>query len=243
VQPVLEALHSGERRIEKIWIAYGRAGTGAAKILSMARDRRIPVSRRDRATLDERAGTGKHQGVLALCAPVDRVPLETFLENLPSGQSRFLALVDGVQDPHNLGAVIRSACAAGVEGILLPDRRISPVTPVVAKASAGALERVPIVEAGNASEALRRIRDQGILVIGADPEGEKGLYELDLRGDLCLVLGGEGRGLRPGLQKYCHHRVAVPMIGAVDSLNVSVASGVLFYEVVRQRNFSSTRER
>jgi len=167
VQPVLEALEGGQRRIEKIWIAYGRSGIGAAKIVSLARDRRIPVSRRDRASLDERAGTGKHQGVVAVCAPVARVALDPFLAGLPAGRSRFLALLDGVEDPHNLGAVIRSACAAGVEGLLLPHRRVSPVTPVVAKASAGALERIPIVEAGNASDALRLMRDRGVVVLGA----------------------------------------------------------------------------
>jgi len=243
VQPVLEALLSGERRIEKIWMAYGRSGPGMARILSLARQRRVLVSQRDRATLDEKAGTDKHQGVLALCSPVTRIPLEPFLQGLPQGEPRFLALLDGVEDPHNLGAVIRTACSAGVQGILLPDRRISPVTPVVAKASAGALEHIPMVEVGNASEALRQVREQGILVIGADPDGDKNLYELDLRADLCLVLGGEGRGVRPGLRKLCDHRVKVPMVGPVASLNVSVASAVLFYEVVRQRRFSPGNKR
>jgi len=232
---VLEILQSGQRRIEKIWAAYGRTGPGVGRILSMARDRKIPVSRRDLNALTEKAGTGKHQGVVALCSPVERVALETFLEGLPGERRRFLVLLDGIEDPHNLGAVLRSACAAGVEGVLLPHRRVSPVTPVVAKASAGALERIPLVEAGNATEALRQVRERGILVIGADPEGETALYDTDLSGDLCLVLGGEGKGLRPGLHKHCDHRVAIPMTGPVASLNVSVASAVLFYEVVRQR--------
>ncbi len=236
VQPVLEALQGGQRRIEKIWVAYGRAGPGAARILSQARGRKIPVSRRDLNTLSEKAGTGKHQGVLALCSPVERIPLEDFLEGLPQGRRRFLVLLDGVEDPHNLGAVLRSACAAGVEGVLLPHRRVSPVTPVVAKASAGALERMPLVEAGNTTEALRRLQERGIQVIGADPAGEKALHDADLRGDLCLVLGGEGKGLRPGLHKHCDLRIAIPMTGPVASLNVSVAAAVLCYEVVRQRS-------
>jgi 23S rRNA (guanosine2251-2'-O)-methyltransferase len=232
---VQEALQGEERRIEKIWVAYGRAGAGIGKILAGARAQNIPVSRRDRSTLDEKAGTSKHQGVLALCALVGRMPLDDFLEGLPEDPPRFLALLDGVQDPHNLGAVIRSACAAGVGGILLPERRSCPVTPVVAKASAGALEHVPLVEAGNASEALRQMRDQGIVVIGADSDGEREIYDMDLRGDICVVLGGEGKGLRPGLRKQCDHLVSLPMTGPVASLNVSVASALMFYEVVRQR--------
>ncbi len=144
-------------------------------------------------------------------------------------------MLDEVQDPHNLGAILRTACASGVEGVLLPKHRTSPLTPAAVKTSAGAAEWVPLVRVGNAAEALRRIREEGIFVVGADASAGSEIYEQDFCRDVCVVIGGEGKGLRPVLKKNCDALVSIPMIGPIDSLNASVAAGILFYEVVRQR--------
>ena len=235
VQPVLEVLKSKGGRAEKIWVSFGRSGTAVQRILEQAKQQKTPVSFKDRASLDAKAGTTKHQGVLALVSGIETLALEPFLLQLPKEKPRFIALLDEVQDPHNLGAIVRTACASGVEGILLPKHRTCPLTPAAVKASAGAAEWVPLVRVGNAAEALRRIREEGIFVLGTDASARDEIYDQDFRQDVCVVIGGEGKGLRPVLKKLCDGLVSIPMIGPIDSLNASVAAGVLFYEVVRQR--------
>ena len=235
VQPVLEALKRKGGRAEKIWLAYGRSGPAIQRILEQAREQKIPVSFRDRASLDAKAGTAKHQGVLALISGIETLELDAFLRRLPGAGGRFIVLLDEVQDPHNLGAVVRTACAAGVEGILLPKHRTSPLTPAAVKASAGAAAWVPLVRVCNAAEALRTLRREGIIVIGADASARDEIYDQDFRRDVCVVIGGEAKGLRPVIRKLCDGLVSIPMTGPIDSLNASVAAGILFYEVVRQR--------
>ncbi len=241
VQPVLEALKSKGSRAEKIWIAFGRSGAAVQGIFEQARQHKTPVSFKDRASLDAKAGTSKHQGVLALLSGIETVELEPFLRRLPGERRRFIVLLDEVQDPHNLGAIVRTACAAGVEGILLPKHGTSPLTPAAAKASAGAVEWVPLVRVGNAAEALRAIREEGIFVLGADASAGTRVYDQDLCQDICVVIGGEGKGLRPVVKKQCDGLVSIPMIGPIDSLNASVAAGILFYEVVRQRATAASK--
>ena len=235
IQPVLEALKSREGRVEKIWIAFGRSGPAVRRMVEQARQQGIPFSFKDRRSLDGKAGTSKHQGVLALLAAAATIELESFLRELPGERRRFIALLDQVQDPQNLGAIIRTACAAGVEGLLLPKHGTCPLTPAAVKASAGAAQWVPLVRVGNAAEALVRVREAGFFLLGADPAAGCEIYEQDLDRDLCLVIGGEGKGLRPVLKKRCDELVSIPMIGPIDSMNASVAAGILFYEVVRQR--------
>lgn len=235
VQPVLEALKSRERRVEKIWIAFGRSGPAVRRMVDQARQQGIPFSFKDRRSLDAKAGTSKHQGVIALLALAAGIDLDSFLQELPEERRRFIALLDHVQDPQNLGAIIRTACAAGVEGLLLPKHGTCPLTPAAVKASAGAAQWVPLVRVGNAAQALERIREEGFFLLGADPAGGSEIYEQDLRRDVCLVIGGEGKGLRPGLKKLCDELVSIPMVGPVASMNASVAAGILFFEVLRQR--------
>ncbi len=235
VQPVLQALKSGTGRAEKVWIAFGRSGAALQRILEQAKGQKIPVTFKDRSALDTKAGTSKHQGVLALLSGIETLELEPFLAQLHGGRPRFLVLLDGVQDPRNLGAILRTACAAGTDGVLLPKHRTCPLTPTAVKASAGAAERVPLVRVGNAAETLRRIREEGLLILGADPSAGGEVYDQDLCRDVCFVIGGEGKGLRPVMEKVCDAVVSIPMIGPIDSLNVSVAAGILFYEVLRQR--------
>lgn len=243
VQPVLEALKSRARHIEKVWIAFGRSGGAVQRVLEQARKHRIPVSFKDRPSLDAKAGTSKHQGFLALLSGTATLELEPFLQELPKESRRFLALLDGVQDPHNLGAIVRTACAAGLEGILLPKHGTSPLTPAAVKASAGAVEWVSLVRVGNAAQALRRVREKGVLILGADPAAGSRIHDQDLCQDLCLVIGGEGGGLRPVVKKACDDLVSIPMIGPIGSMNASVAAGILFYEVVRQRGLEAARAR
>ncbi len=241
VQPVLEALKSKAGRAEKIWVAFGRSGTAVQSILDQAKKQKTPVTFKDRAALDAKAGTSKHQGILALLSEIETLELEPFLRQLPRERPRLLALLDEIQDPHNLGAILRTACAAGVDGVLLPKHRTSPLTPAAIKVSAGAAEWVPLVRVGNAAETLRRIREEGFSVLGADASTDRKIYDQDLCRDVCVVIGGEGKGLRPVLKKVCDATVSIPMIGPIDSLNASVAAGILFYEVVRQRAAEASR--
>ncbi|MEW6441753.1 MAG: 23S rRNA (guanosine(2251)-2'-O)-methyltransferase RlmB [bacterium] len=234
VQPVLETLRQEAPGIEKIWIAYGRSGPPVRKLLSLAREHKIPVSFRDRSSLDSKARTAKHQGVVALTAAASSEDFDAFWESLPGRARRFLTLLDEIQDPHNLGAILRTACAAGLEGVLLPRERTSPVSPVVIKASAGTARSVRLIRLGSAVRTLQALRERGVRIVGADPGAGRKIYEIDLRTDLCLVVGGE-KGLRPALQSLCDVLVSIPMSGQVESLNASVAAAILFYEVVRQR--------
>lgn len=235
VQPVLEALEACPERIEKIWIAYGRSGAAVERILALARQAKVPFSLRDRGALDEKSGGSPHQGVVALVAAAEPVPFDRFLESLRWGSGILVALLDEVQDPHNLGAILRTACAAGVQAVLLPRHRTCPVTPAVVKASAGAAQRVPLVRVGSVVRALERLKERGIFILGADPKADLNLYAADLARDLCILIGGEGRGLRPVLKRLCDSIVAIPMPGPVESLNASVAAAILFYETVRRR--------
>lgn len=235
VQPVLEALEACPQRIEKIWIAYGRSGPAVQRILALARQARVPFSSRDRAALDEKAGGAPHQGVVALAAAAEPIPFDGFLEGLEPGSGVFVALLDEIQDPHNLGAILRTACAAGVQGVLLPRHRTCPVTPAVVKASAGAAGRMPLVRVGSTVRALERLKERGIFILGADPKAEQDLYSAELADDLCILVGGEGKGVRPVLKRLCDSVVAIPMPGPVESLNASVAAAILFYEVIRRR--------
>lgn len=235
VQPVLEALEACPERVEKIWIAYGRSGPAIQRILALARRGKVPFSLRDRAALDEKTDGAPHQGVVALAAAAEPVPFDGFLGSLEGKTGILVALLDEVQDPHNLGAILRTACAAGVQAVLLPRHRTCPITPAVVKASAGAAERVPLVRVGSVVRALERLKERGVFILGADPKAEQNLYTAELGRDLCILIGGEGRGLRPVLQRLCDSVVAIPMPGPVESLNASVAAAILFYEVIRRR--------
>ncbi len=235
VHPVLQALRTSPETVLKIWIAFGRRGPEAHKVVSRAREFDIPVTYKDRRALDRHAGTTNHQGIVALVS--ERIPLtlREVLETKKTHDLGFLILLDTVQDPHNLGAIIRTADAAGVDAVILPRHRTAPLTPAVAKTSAGALETVPLCRITNVAESIRVLKEKGFWVCGADPEGEITLFEADFRTNVCLVLGGEGKGLRPLVKERCDVRIRIPQWGTVPSLNLSVAAALLLYEVRRQR--------
>jgi 23S rRNA (guanosine2251-2'-O)-methyltransferase len=232
IHPVYEALVRGERPIERIHLRRGAASGRLRRILEMAESRGIPVRREDTDRLDRESGGRLHQGVMALAGGVLRtVPLSQLLE----APSPLIVVLDHVQDPQNLGAVIRTAETAGATGLVVTARRSAPLSPAVARASAGAVEHVAIHRAGNLVAALREMKGKGIWVVGVDPGGESLWTAFDYRSPVALVLGGEHRGIRRLVRESCDVRVRLPLGGRVESLNVSVAAGIVLFEAVRQR--------
>jgi 23S rRNA (guanosine2251-2'-O)-methyltransferase len=235
IHPVEEALLNKAERVQKVWIAYGRSGEKSRNIMSLARGLHIPVVYKDRKALDQQAGTSGHQGVMALLADKAPQSLEDILTASTREAHHLLLILDHIQDPRNLGAIIRTANVMAVEGIILSRHRSASITPAVAKVSAGALETTPIATVTNVAQTVRTLKGRGLWVFGADPEGEKTPYETDFCQDICIVVGGEGKGLTPLVKRQCDLLVRIPHYGNITSLNVSVAVGVILYEVVRQR--------
>lgn len=230
--PVAEALRSG-RALNKVMVQDG--ARGVTEIISAAREKGVAVEFVKSDKLDKLAQGVRHQGVVAYAAPVEFKTLEDALKKAAAkGEAPFLLLLDELQDPQNLGALIRTADAAGVHGILLPKRRSCPLNAVVAKISAGAVEYVPVIQIGNIVQQLKDLKKQGFWVAGADMDG--GPYtKVNLTGPLVLVIGAEGKGLGRLVKENCDIIVSLPMQGGVNSLNAAAAGAVLMYEVVRQR--------
>ena len=232
---VFEAL-SSKRPVNKIFIKMGLQGGSLGKILAAAQGAAVPVEYVQPEKLDRMAPGIRHQGIVALASPITFSSLETVLERAASrNEIPFLLLLDELQDPQNVGALIRSADAAGVHGVLLPRRRSCPLNMVVAKISAGAVNYVPVVQIGNIVQTLRRLKEQGFWVVGADMEGDSLYFETDLDRPLVLVVGAEGKGMGHLVKENCDMLVRIPMQGGVNSLNASAAGAVLLDEVVRQR--------
>lgn len=230
--PVAEALRSG-RALNKVMVQDG--ARGVTEIIAAAREKGVAVEFVKSDKLDKLAQGVRHQGVVAYAAPVEFKTLEDALKKAAAkGEAPFLLLLDELQDPQNLGALIRTADAAGVHGILLPKRRSCPLNAVVAKISAGAVEYVPVIQIGNIVQQLKDLKKQGFWVAGADMDG--GSYtKANLTGPLVLVIGAEGKGLGRLVKENCDIIVSLPMQGGVNSLNAAAAGAVLMYEVVRQR--------
>lgn len=225
-------------KVREIVVATGRHDRRLAGVIATAEARGIAVRRLPRAELDRLVPGVRHQGVIAtLAIPLAEVSREqdltAFLEELT--EPPFLLVLDGVQDPHNLGACLRTADAAGVQAVIVPRDRAAGITPVVRKVACGAAESVRLFTVTNLARSLRQLREAGVWIYGASGDVDRSLYDADLRGPLALVLGGEGKGLRRLTRELCDFLVAIPMVGQVESLNVSVAAGVLLYEARRQR--------
>lgn len=232
---VTEALKSG-RGINKLWIASGDREGSVAEIAALAKERGIVVQYVERAKIEALAGGHRHQGVLAYVAPVPYAELEDILKAAEAkGEAPFLVLLDELEDPHNLGALLRTADATGVHGILIPKRRSVSLNATVAKTSAGAVEYVPVAHIGNIAQTLKKLKEKGFWVAGADMDGEKAYYEADLTGPLVLVVGSEGKGMSRLTKEACDFIVRMPMVGRINSLNASVAGSILMYESMRQR--------
>ena len=232
---VTEALKSG-RGINKLWIASGDREGSVSEIAALAKERGIVVQYVERAKIESLAGGHRHQGVLAYVAPVPYAELDDILKAAEAkGEAPFLVLLDELEDPHNLGALLRTADATGVHGILIPKRRSVSLNATVAKTSAGAVEYVPVARIGNIAQTLKKLKEKGFWVAGADMDGEKAYYEADLTGPLVLVVGSEGRGMSRLTKEACDFIVSMPMVGRINSLNASVAGSILMYESMRQR--------
>jgi 23S rRNA (guanosine2251-2'-O)-methyltransferase len=229
VNPVIESLKAGHP-LERILIAKGAGGPRLQQIIDMARRAAVPVRFEERAGLDRLAGTPAHQGVVALGASKQYAELD---DVAPAAE--LLVILDGVEDPHNLGAIIRTAYAAGAGAVIIPERRAVGLTDVVAKAAAGALEYLPIVRAGNINRALEQLKGQGYWIYGLDERGTEAYDRIDYASRAVLVFGAEGKGLHELVSKHCDVLVRIPMDGKIPSLNVSVAAGIVLFEWKRRR--------
>ena len=234
IHAVEEALAARGRGFEYVAVASGRGDARLQKIAQLCRSAGVPVRTLPRDQLTRLARTETHQGVVAVAAEKKYSDLEDLLAHKRE-QHAFLIVLDGVEDPHNLGAIIRTAEGAGADGIVIPERRAVGVTATVAKASAGASEYLPIAKVTNISRTVEELKERNIWTVGLDERGDKPYDQLDYKMDCALVLGAEGHGLHEQIRKKCDFLVSIPMLGKVPSLNVSVAAAIVMYEVARQR--------
>jgi 23S rRNA (guanosine2251-2'-O)-methyltransferase len=233
INPVLEALSAGTRHFDRLLIVKGIRNRRVSEAIARAGQMGIALRFEPRETLDRMAAGVPHQGLIAVVSAKPVIGLETLLE-----QARTPALVvvlDGVEDPRNLGAILRTAEASGADGVVLPERHSAGLSDTVARASAGGLEHVRVARVGNLVQALEALKAKGVWVVGFDAAGDARWDAVDYRGPVALVLGGEGRGIRRLVREHCDHLVSIPLFGHVGSLNVSVAAGIALYEVIRQR--------
>ena len=232
---VLEALRAG-RALDKVYIARGETDKALAHIAGLARERGVSVSDCDRRKLDAMSVTKAHQGVIAVCAVREYASLDDILALAESrGEAPFVVVCDEISDPHNLGAIIRSAECVGAHGVVIPKRRSAGLTAVVGKTSAGAAEHLPVARVANISAALQELKDRGLWVYGAAAEGSSPMWDTDFSGPIALVIGSEGEGLGRLVRERCDFLVSIPLRGKVSSLNASTAAAVLMYEVLRQK--------
>jgi 23S rRNA (guanosine2251-2'-O)-methyltransferase len=229
-------------RVRRVLVLGGRDAGRAAEIRALAGRAGVQVADADIALLDKLSERGRHQGVVAEIVPPAGDP-ETQLEEAleAAGNAPLLLVLDGVQDPHNLGACLRSADAAGVAAVIAPRDRAAGLTPVVRKVAAGAAETVPFVSVVNLARTLRELKARGIWLVGTDDDADKSIFDADLKGPTAMVMGSEGDGLRRLTRECCDQLVSIPMAGAVESLNVSVATGIVLFEAVRQRRAGGGR--
>lgn len=231
---VLEAFRSG-KTIDKIFVLEGCKDGPVQTILREAKKRDTIVNFVAKERLDQLSQTGRHQGVIALAAAYAYGTVEDMLKiSEEKGEPPFLILLDNIEDPHNLGAIIRTANLSGAHGVIIPKRRAVGLTAVVAKTSAGAVNYTPVAKVTNLSNTIAELKDKGMWFVCADMGGTP-MYDLDLKGPIGLVIGSEGEGVSPLVKKNCDFVASIPMKGDIDSLNASVAAGVLAYEIVRQR--------
>lgn len=231
---VMEAL-KGSRSVNKLMIANGSTEGSIKEIIAVAKDKGVNIQYWDRSKLDSIARGIRHQGVLAQVAPVQYAELEDILQVAKDrNEPPFIVLLDELEDPHNLGAILRTADAAGVHGVLIPKHRSCPLSATVAKTSAGAVEHVPVARVGNLVQTIKKLKQEGLWVAAADMDG-KDYYDTDLTGPLLLIIGSEGQGVGRLVKEQCDFVVRIPMVGRINSLNASVAGSILMYEAMKQR--------
>jgi len=242
VHPVLEALKESGGRIEKVFLTREGKRGGIREIVELASRRKIPVVFTDREHLNATAGTQYHQGVICICEGYRYVDIDEILAGRPSQKNVLFLILDSITDPQNLGSLIRTALCFGAAGLIIPENRSASVTPSVIKASAGAALHLPIARVVNISRTIDRLKEEGFWIYGADVGGGEEIQTPDYSNQTALVLGSEGKGIRPLVRKKCDFLVSIPMTGTIDSLNVSVAGGILLYEITRHWDTMKTRE-
>lgn len=233
--PIIEALKNN-RPIEKIMVNKASKEGSIKKILAMAKENKVIIQEVDRHKLDEMSESHAHQGVIAITSDYRYYDLDEILD-IPKekGEDPFFIILDGITDPHNLGSIIRTADAVGAHAVIIPKRRSVQITPIVAKASAGAVEYLPVCKVTNIVNTIKTLKENGLWIAAVDMDGQT-FYQQNLGGPLGLVVGSEGEGISRLVKQNCDFTVSMPMLGNVTSLNASVAGGILLYEVYRQRN-------
>jgi 23S rRNA (guanosine2251-2'-O)-methyltransferase len=234
--PVIEALRSG-RTINKIWIAEGANKNLLGPVFSLAKEQGVVITTANRKKLDQLSGTDHHQGVIASVAAYEYAEVDDLLARAKEkGQPPFLLILDELEDPHNLGSILRTADAVGAHGVIIPKRRSVSLTATVAKASAGAVEYVPVARVTNLVRTMEELKAQGVWIAGTDASARQDFREGDFTIPLALVIGSEGKGISRLVRENCDFLYSLPMVGQVTSLNASVAAAILMYEVYRARN-------
>jgi 23S rRNA (guanosine2251-2'-O)-methyltransferase len=241
IHAVREALEAG-RPLDSVIVARGTHGNRIEELVRLARSHGIPVRFEERIQLDRAAGTREHQGVVALVAASPTASFEDLLmPRDPLGAPGLLVLLDGVEDPQNLGAIVRTSLAAGAQGVVIPERRAAGLTDTVSRASAGALAHLPVARVKNLSRAMEDMKEAGYWLVGLDERAEQRHTETDFKVPVGIVLGGEGKGLHELVRQRCDFLVSIPTTGPVRALNVSVAAGVVLFELVRQRGAAESK--
>jgi 23S rRNA (guanosine2251-2'-O)-methyltransferase len=238
INSVAEALKARGRSFEWVGVSKERRDLRLQKLIQECRSSSVPVRFLPRVELDRMARTASHQGVVAVTSSKAYVDLDDVIA-AKRGEYSLVLVLDGVEDPHNLGAILRTADATGADGVVIPERRAAGITGTVAKASAGASEHLPVAKVTNISRSLEELKAKGLWIVGLDERGNQTYDQVDYKMNCAIVLGAEGKGLHELVSKKCDFLVAIPMQGEVPSLNVSVAAGVVLYEVVRQRREKS----
>lgn len=232
---VLEAIKS-DRTINKILVSKGDKEGSIKQIIALAREKGIIVQETDRISLDKISTTHAHQGVIAFVSVKDYVEVEDILEIAKAKEEApFIILLDGITDPHNLGSILRTANAVGAHGVIIPKRRAIGLTAAVSKASAGAIEYVPVARVTNIGQTIEYLKEKNLWIVGTDHSGEKSFYDIDLKGPIALVIGSEGEGMGKLVSEKCDFVVNLPMKGQISSLNAAVAGAIVMYEILKQR--------
>ena len=231
VHAVFEALASGRQPIERIHISREAHSPKLKEILDLARERGVPVRKEDRNVLDRMSEGAVHQGIIAISGALRYGEFDVLFKS----ENPLVVVLDGVEDTHNLGAVMRTAEACKASGVVVPERHSAPLSATVVKASAGASAYITVVRVKNLVSAIDAMKERGLWIVGVDPAGAQNWTDFDYKSGTALVLGGEHRGLRRLVREHCDVLVRIPMLGSISSLNISVAAGVVLYEVVRQR--------
>ena len=232
---VIELLES-KKDINKIFVTKGEKHGSINKILAMARERNVIIVEKDKRQMEQMAQTPNYQGVIAIVPPFEYCEIEDILEDAKNkNEDPFVLILDGIEDPHNLGSIIRTAETAGIHGVIIPKRRAASVNSTVSKVSAGAVEHMKIARVTNISDSIQKLKDNGLWICGTDIDAKNYYYDQDLKGPLGIVIGNEGQGMSEKVKKNCDFLVKIPMKGKVTSLNASVSTGIVVYEAVKQR--------